>query len=248
MKQAVQKAMRQDAKGIKVILAGRLGGAEIARVEKEVEGSVPLQTLRANIDYGQTEAHTTYRRDRHQGLGLPWRGAARAPARRGLPRGEPTRPPCRPAASAASAPDRGGRAAVAAAASAAARIVAVRAAVARVVARVAPRARLVRPDAGEPAGAGGAARPRAQRQAATARPRARRGRATVPRPSAERRRAGAGPTLPSSAPGDAGARRARGPRAVLFEGSAAKRREQRQLHSAERAATAQPTPATDTEE
>lgn len=60
MKQAVQKAMRQGAKGIKVISGGRLGGAEIARTEKEVEGSVPLQTLRANIDYGQTEAHTTY--------------------------------------------------------------------------------------------------------------------------------------------------------------------------------------------
>ncbi|MGZ3663743.1 MAG: 30S ribosomal protein S3 [Ktedonobacterales bacterium] len=60
MKQAVQKAMRQGAKGIKVVSGGRLGGAEIARTEKEVEGSVPLQTLRANIDYGQTEAHTTY--------------------------------------------------------------------------------------------------------------------------------------------------------------------------------------------
>ncbi len=60
MKQAVQKAMRQGAKGIKVIVGGRLGGAEIARTEKEVEGSVPLQTLRANIDYGLAEAHTTY--------------------------------------------------------------------------------------------------------------------------------------------------------------------------------------------
>ncbi len=60
MKQAVQKAMRANAKGIKVIAGGRLGGAEIARVEKEVEGSVPLQTLRANIDYGFAEAHTTY--------------------------------------------------------------------------------------------------------------------------------------------------------------------------------------------
>jgi small subunit ribosomal protein S3 len=60
MKQAVQKAMRQGAKGIKVIIGGRLGGAEIARSEKEVEGSVPLQTLRANIDYGLAEAHTTY--------------------------------------------------------------------------------------------------------------------------------------------------------------------------------------------
>jgi small subunit ribosomal protein S3 len=60
MKQAVQKSMRQGAKGIKVIVGGRLGGAEIARSEKEVEGSVPLQTLRANIDYGLAEAHTTY--------------------------------------------------------------------------------------------------------------------------------------------------------------------------------------------
>jgi small subunit ribosomal protein S3 len=60
MKQAVQKAMRANAKGVKVVCGGRLGGAEIARVEKEVEGSVPLQTLRANIDFGQAEAHTTY--------------------------------------------------------------------------------------------------------------------------------------------------------------------------------------------
>ncbi len=59
MKQAVQKAMRGNVKGIKVVCGGRLGGAEIARVEKEVEGSVPLQTLRANIDYGLAEAHTT---------------------------------------------------------------------------------------------------------------------------------------------------------------------------------------------
>jgi small subunit ribosomal protein S3 len=60
MKQAVQKAMRGGAKGIKVIVGGRLGGAEIARTEKEVEGSVPLQTLRANIDYALAEAHTTF--------------------------------------------------------------------------------------------------------------------------------------------------------------------------------------------
>jgi small subunit ribosomal protein S3 len=60
MKQAVQKSMRANAKGIKVIIGGRLGGAEIARTEKEVEGKVPLQTLRADIDYGQTEAHTTF--------------------------------------------------------------------------------------------------------------------------------------------------------------------------------------------
>jgi small subunit ribosomal protein S3 len=60
MKQSVQKAMRANAKGIKIVCAGRLGGAEIARVEKEAEGSVPLQTLRANIDFGMAEAHTTY--------------------------------------------------------------------------------------------------------------------------------------------------------------------------------------------
>ena len=60
MKQAVQKTMRVGAKGIKVVMGGRLGGAEIARVEKESEGSVPLQTLRADIDYGLAEAHTTY--------------------------------------------------------------------------------------------------------------------------------------------------------------------------------------------
>ena len=60
MKQAVQKSMRANAKGIKVIVGGRLGGAEIARTEKEVEGKVPLQTLRADIDYGLSEAHTTF--------------------------------------------------------------------------------------------------------------------------------------------------------------------------------------------
>lgn len=60
MKQGVQKTMRMGAKGIKVVMGGRLGGAEIARVEKESEGSVPLQTLRADIDYGLAEAHTTY--------------------------------------------------------------------------------------------------------------------------------------------------------------------------------------------
>ncbi len=60
MKQAVQKTMRANAKGIRVLLGGRLGGAEIARSEKEVEGKVPLHTLRADIDYGLTEAHTTF--------------------------------------------------------------------------------------------------------------------------------------------------------------------------------------------
>jgi small subunit ribosomal protein S3 len=60
MKQAVQKSMRANAKGIRVIIGGRLGGAEIARSEKEVEGKIPLQTLRADIDYGLAEAHTTF--------------------------------------------------------------------------------------------------------------------------------------------------------------------------------------------
>jgi small subunit ribosomal protein S3 len=60
MKQAVQKTMRANAKGIRVVVGGRLGGAEIARTEKEVEGKIPLHTLRADIDYGQTEAHTTF--------------------------------------------------------------------------------------------------------------------------------------------------------------------------------------------
>jgi small subunit ribosomal protein S3 len=60
MKQAVQKAMRAGAKGIRIAVSGRLGGAEIARTEKEMEGKIPLQTLRADIDYGFAEALTTY--------------------------------------------------------------------------------------------------------------------------------------------------------------------------------------------
>src|SRR5260370_19886785 len=59
MKQAVQKTMRANAKGIRVIVGGRLGGAEIARSEKEVEGKIPLHTLRAGIDEGLEEANTT---------------------------------------------------------------------------------------------------------------------------------------------------------------------------------------------
>lgn len=60
MKQAVGRTMRFGAKGIKVLLGGRLGGAEIARTEGYHEGSIPLHTLRANIDYGVATAHTTY--------------------------------------------------------------------------------------------------------------------------------------------------------------------------------------------
>lgn len=60
MKRAVQNAMRIGAKGIKVQVSGRLGGAEIARTEWYREGRVPLHTLRADIDYSLCEAHTTY--------------------------------------------------------------------------------------------------------------------------------------------------------------------------------------------
>lgn len=60
MKQAVGRTMRLGANGIKVMVSGRLGGAEIARSESYREGSIPLHTLRANIDYGTAEAHTTY--------------------------------------------------------------------------------------------------------------------------------------------------------------------------------------------
>lgn len=60
MKQSVGRAMRQQAKGIKIMVSGRLGGAEIARREWTWEGSIPLHTLRADIDYGFAEAHTTY--------------------------------------------------------------------------------------------------------------------------------------------------------------------------------------------
>lgn len=60
MKRAVQNAIRQGAKGIRIQVSGRLGGAEIARTEWYREGRVPLHTLRADIDYGTAEASTTY--------------------------------------------------------------------------------------------------------------------------------------------------------------------------------------------
>lgn len=60
MKQAMQKALRAGAKGIKTMVSGRLDGAEIARSEQYHEGSIPLQTLRADIDYGFAEASTSY--------------------------------------------------------------------------------------------------------------------------------------------------------------------------------------------
>lgn len=60
MKQSMQRAMRMGAKGIKTAVSGRLGGADIARSESYHEGTIPLQTLRADIDYGFAEAKTTY--------------------------------------------------------------------------------------------------------------------------------------------------------------------------------------------
>lgn len=60
MKQAIGRAMKFGAKGIKVQVSGRLGGAEIARTEHYHEGTIPLQTIRADIDYGFAEADTTY--------------------------------------------------------------------------------------------------------------------------------------------------------------------------------------------
>jgi len=62
LKQAIGNAMRRGAKGIKTCVSGRLGGAEIARTEHYHEGTIPLQTLRADIDYGFAEAKTTYGR------------------------------------------------------------------------------------------------------------------------------------------------------------------------------------------
>ncbi len=60
MKKAIQQALKFGVKGIKIRVSGRLGGAEIARTDRYSEGSIPLHTLRADIDYGFGEAHTTY--------------------------------------------------------------------------------------------------------------------------------------------------------------------------------------------
>ncbi len=62
MKHAVQQAVRRGAKGVKITLSGRLGGAEMSRSVTEMEGRVPRATLRANIDFGVVHAHTTYGR------------------------------------------------------------------------------------------------------------------------------------------------------------------------------------------
>jgi small subunit ribosomal protein S3 len=60
MKKAVETTLAQGARGVKIVCAGRLGGAEIARTEKYLSGSLPLHTLDADVDYGFAEAHTTY--------------------------------------------------------------------------------------------------------------------------------------------------------------------------------------------
>ena len=85
MKQAIGRAMRFGAKGIKTQVGGRLGGAEIARTEQYHEGTIPLQTIRADIDYGFAEAATTYGRIGVKGWlyrGEVLRNAGRPRARR----------------------------------------------------------------------------------------------------------------------------------------------------------------------
>ncbi len=62
MKHAIQQAMRRGAKGVKVRLSGRLGGAEMSRTVTEMQGRVPLHTIRANIEFATVHAHTTYGR------------------------------------------------------------------------------------------------------------------------------------------------------------------------------------------
>ena len=62
MKNAIGRAMRMGARGVKIMVSGRIGGAEIARTEQYHEGTIPLQTLRADIEYGFAEAATTYGR------------------------------------------------------------------------------------------------------------------------------------------------------------------------------------------
>jgi small subunit ribosomal protein S3 len=60
MRMRIESVMQHGALGVKIELAGRLGGAEMSRREKQIQGSIPLQTLQSNIDYGFAEARTTY--------------------------------------------------------------------------------------------------------------------------------------------------------------------------------------------
>ena len=97
MKQVMGRAMRMGVKGIKTMVSGRLGGAEIARSEQYHEGTIPLQTLRADIDYGFAEAKTTYGRIGvkvwiYKGEVLPGQKAAAEPERKFDDRRRPRRP------------------------------------------------------------------------------------------------------------------------------------------------------------
>jgi small subunit ribosomal protein S3 len=88
MKQAIQRTMKAGAKGVKVQVSGRLGGSEMARREWDREGRIPLNTLRADISYGQVHAHTTYGR-----IGVKvWVYRGEVPVERHTPR-ELTPPP-----------------------------------------------------------------------------------------------------------------------------------------------------------
>jgi small subunit ribosomal protein S3 len=102
MKQAVQRAMRFGAKGVRVQVAGRLGGAEMSRTEWERAGRVPLHTLRADIDYGQATAYTTYgvigvKVWIYRGDVLPETGTAEAARTAAAPAPAPVARPARPA-------------------------------------------------------------------------------------------------------------------------------------------------------
>jgi small subunit ribosomal protein S3 len=88
LKQAIQRTMKAGAKGVRIAVSGRLGGAEMARREWDKEGRIPLNTLRADISYGQVHAHTTYGRIGvkvwvYRGDILPERQAPREPAAAG---------------------------------------------------------------------------------------------------------------------------------------------------------------------
>ena len=93
MKRAMQNAMRLGAQGIKITSAGRLNGVEIARTEWYREGRVPLHTLRADIEYGFSEAKTTYGMIGVQVLGLQGRDAGQGRAARGAGARSPRRNP-----------------------------------------------------------------------------------------------------------------------------------------------------------
>lgn len=93
MKKSIQQAMKFGVKGVKIIVGGRIGGAEIARSEKYAEGTIPLHTLRADIEYGFAEAETTYGI-----IGIKvWICKGEVDMRTRLGRGRPTNTPVLPA-------------------------------------------------------------------------------------------------------------------------------------------------------